>query len=246
MFTQADYNQLQQIMEESPEKKELLTRLLTAHRMEISTLSHEIRNPLTLIYSTLQLIEAQHPEVRSYKHWNTLHQDIEYVKQLLEELSSYNNSGRLSLSCLNTVDFLKTLVLSFAASIADTGIEFTSQIDSSLPDISADPLRLKELLLNLLRNAQDSACGSAEKLPVVSLHAFSEENYIHIAVTDNGSGIQPADMENIFEPFITHKKDGTGLGLPIARRIAHAHGGTLTAASDPDTATTFTLTLPIQ
>lgn len=245
MFTQTDYNQLQQIMEESPEKEELLTRLLAAHRMEIRTLSHEIRNPLTLIYSTLQLIEAQHPEVRSYRHWDALHQDIEYVKQLLEELSSYHNSERLSLSRLNTVDFLKALVLSFAASAAEADMEFTSQIDPLLPDISADPLQLKELLLNLLRNAQDSAC-SAEKLPAVSLRAFTEENHIHIAVTDNGSGILPADIEKIFEPFITYKKDGTGLGLPIARRIAHAHGGTLTVVSDPDTVTTFTLTLPIQ
>ncbi len=246
MFTQTDYNQLQQIMEESPKKKDLLTKLLTAHKMEISTLSHEIRNPLTLIYSTLQLIEAQHPEVLSYRHWDTLHQDIEYVKLLLEELSSYNNSERLSLSRLNTADFLKALVLSFAASVTETDLEFTSRIDSRLPVIHADSLRLKELLLNLLRNAQDSACSTAKNSPAVSLYAFTKGEHIYITISDNGSGIQPAELDNIFEPFITHKKDGTGLGLPIARRIAHAHGGSLTAASDPYTATTFTLTLPIQ
>ena len=57
MFTATDYDKLQQIMKESPEKKELLTRLLESHKTEISTISHEIRNPLTLIYSTLQMIE---------------------------------------------------------------------------------------------------------------------------------------------------------------------------------------------
>ena len=65
--------------------------------MEISTISHEIRNPLTLVYSTLQLIESQHPEVLTFSHWTELHQDIEYMKFLLEDLSSYNNGERLEL-----------------------------------------------------------------------------------------------------------------------------------------------------
>jgi membrane associated rhomboid family serine protease len=75
-------------MAESPEKEELLTRLLHSHRMDISTISHEIRNPLTLIYSTLQMIEASNPEVLNIRHWSDLHSDIEYMKQLLEEVSA--------------------------------------------------------------------------------------------------------------------------------------------------------------
>ena len=92
MFTTTDYDNLRQIMAESPEKKELLTRLLASHKMEISTISHEIRNPLTLVYSMLQMIETAHPEVSTFKHWSDLHQNIEYMNQLLEELSSYNLS----------------------------------------------------------------------------------------------------------------------------------------------------------
>ena len=71
MFTQTDYDKLKQIMEESPDKKALLTKLLETHRLELSSLSHEIRNPLTLVYSTLQLIESSHPEVLGFKHWDT-------------------------------------------------------------------------------------------------------------------------------------------------------------------------------
>ena len=80
MFTESDYEKLHQIMAESPEKEELLTRLLHSHRMDISTISHEIRNPLTLIYSTLQMIEASNPEVLNIRHWSDLHSDIEYMK----------------------------------------------------------------------------------------------------------------------------------------------------------------------
>ena len=91
MFTKSDYESLQQIMEESPEKKELLTRLLTSHQMTISSISHEIRNPLTLVYSTIQLMESKHPQVTNIPYWSDLRNDIEYMKLLLEELSSYNN-----------------------------------------------------------------------------------------------------------------------------------------------------------
>jgi nitrogen-specific signal transduction histidine kinase len=74
-------------MDESPEKKELLSHLLTSHQMTLSMISQEIRNPLTLIYSTLQLIEAQHPEVTSFKYWSDIHHDIDYMILLLDELS---------------------------------------------------------------------------------------------------------------------------------------------------------------
>ena len=63
MLSSTDHDKLQQIMQENPENEALINRLLTSHQMEISTISHEIRNPLTLVYSTLQLIESQHPEV---------------------------------------------------------------------------------------------------------------------------------------------------------------------------------------
>ena len=120
MFSATDYDKLQQIMEEAPWKKELLTRLLESHRMEVSAISHEIRNPFTLIYSTLQMIEGEQPDVTACTHWQTLRRDMEYMKQLLEELSSYNNGDHLKLAPMDTNTFLKTLALSFASSLVDT------------------------------------------------------------------------------------------------------------------------------
>lgn len=108
MFLESDFDKLQQIMEESPEKRELLERLLESHQMTISAISHEIRNPLTLIYSTLQLISSQHPETSSFKYWKQLIKDVEYTNLLLEELSIYNNSDRLSLTPTDTASFSAT------------------------------------------------------------------------------------------------------------------------------------------
>lgn len=258
MFTQADYDKLRQIMEESPEKKELLTRLLETHQMEVSALSHEIRTPLTLVYSTLQLIESEHPETLSFEHWNSMHNDIKYMNRLLQEMSSYNNGERLHLKTLHMESYLKSIALSFAASLIETNIEFTSKIDPCLPDICADEIKLRQVLLILLGNAREalSSLDSASRCrPRISLHACTvstpesmSENYtcyLQITVADNGCGISPEKTATIFEPFITYKKKGTGLGLPIARRIASAHGGSLTVNSEPGKKTSFTLSLPV-
>ncbi len=246
MFTETDYDKLKQIMNESPQKAELLSRLLESHRMEVSSISHEIRNPLTLVYSTLQLIESAHPEVHTFKHWDSLHQDIEYMTQLLGDLSSYNNGGRLSISPLDTETFLKSLALSFASSLIDTDIQFTSKIEPGLPVIHADGIKLRAVLINLLKNARE-AVSEISASPCITFHAAMPDTLsgktIKITITDNGIGITPENLEHIFEPFVTCKTDGTGLGLPIARRIVKAHGGTLTVSSEPGTGTTFTITI---
>ncbi len=246
MFSATDYDKLQQIMEESSDKKELLTRLLESHRMEVSAISHEIRNPLTLVYSTLQLIEAQHPEVLDFCHWDSMHQDIEYMTQLLSELSSYNNGEKLSLSQTNTVTFLKNLVLSFASSVLDTDIEFTSRIASDLPPLMADTLKLKQTLLNLLNNAKDAvlSCPDSES-PAIRLDTEHIGQTLHIKISDNGSGIDAKDVPTIFEPFVTHKRSGTGLGLAIARRIITAHNGSIQVESILGKGSVFTIVLPI-
>lgn len=247
MFTATDYDKLQQIMKESPEKKELLTRLLESHKTEISTISHEIRNPLTLIYSTLQMIESQHREVRDFRHWKSMRQDIEYMTQLLEELSTYNNGECLHLSAVDTVPFLETLVLSFAASILDTNIEFTSRIKPDIPSVTMDPIKIRQLLLNLLGNAKDAllACPDLE-YPAIGLHTECTDRTVRFLIMDNGSGIRAEDIGSIFDPFVTHKVNGTGLGLAIARRIINAHNGSLNVESTLGKGSVFTVILPIQ
>lgn len=248
MFSETDYDKLQQIMEESPEKKELLTKLLKTHQMNISTIGHEIRNPLTLVYSTLQLIETEHPEVYDFNHWSDMHNDIEYMKQLLEELSTYNNSSNLTLTPINSDTFFKTLALSFASSLIETNIEFTSRIKPDLPTLIGDQIKLREVLLNLLKNARDAVSEmnhAGHAVPQVILDVTSSDTDILITVSDNGCGIPQANLKTIFEPFITYKKDGTGLGLAIANRIVKMHSGSLTVSSVPGALTTFTITLPI-
>ena len=240
-FTTQDMKKLQALMAESPENRELLEKLLNHHQYSIGQISHELRNPLALVYSTLQLIESSHPEVADIKHWYYMKEDIEYMKILLENLSSFNNSERLQLTEINIRSLMEHLVISFAASLTDTSIEFTSKINPSLPQITGDKIKLQELFLNLLHNAKDAVgdCGA------ITLHAYQEKKNIIIKISDTGCGIAEEDLSNIFHPFVTHKQGGSGLGLAIVQRVVHGHLGTIRAESTVNAGTDFIVSLPV-
>ena len=244
MINKTDYDKLQQVMNESPEKKELLTRLLDSHQMALSMISHEIRNPLTLIYSTIQFIESQHPEVLDFKYWSDIHHDLDYMILLLDELTIYNNSGNMNFKATDPVTFFRKLALSFAASIAHTNIQFISNITPILPVIQCDPVKLREVFLNLLGNARDAISDCEDSFICLSVKGNSE--FLHICIEDNGCGISEEHLSHIFEPFVTYKKNGTGLGLAIAKQIITAHNGTIHVTSSCNSGTTFTLTLPVK
>lgn len=259
MYTSTDIDKLRQIMAENQELADIISKLLSSHRESISIITHEIRNPLTLVYSSLQLIESNHPEVHTFRHWDTMRQDVLYMMQLLADLSDYNNGFSLHKQPLDTGRFLKQLVLSFAASSETSNIEFTSRIAPELPYIQADGPKLKEVLLNLLKNAFEAipsgAPGSVRlDADIITLTASERINIpdtsasfssLQIQIRDNGCGIPSNHFDEIFTPFTTFKSGGTGLGLPLSKRIVEAHGGTLQVKSSPDIGTVFTILLPV-
>jgi len=241
-FTALDMEKLNELMSSSPENKELLTKLLDSHQYTVSKISHEIRNPLALVYSTLQLIESTHPEVLDIRYWHYMREDVEYMNVLLEELSQYNNSDQVSFSEINMCAFMEHLALSFAASLVDTDIEFTSKIDPLLPVINGDKIKLKETFHNLLKNAKDAIAISG----TINLHAYAKNNDIIVEITDTGCGIPSEHLASLFTPFVTYKQGGTGLGLTIVQKTIAAHNGNVHVKSVPGAGTTFIVTLPVQ
>ena len=118
----------------------------------LSKFAHELRNPLTSAYSTVQLIEMQHPEVKDFKFWSNLAFDLEYMEQLLKDLSNFSKSETLQLSTFSLGTLLEKIALSFAADVANSDIEFTAKISPSIPQITGDKTKLQEVFLNLLKN----------------------------------------------------------------------------------------------
>lgn len=240
MIQTKDYQELYTYLECSPKHQELLRQLNVANEMTLSRISHELKNALTLISGSTQLLSIRHPEIKDFKEWRTLLYDIDSAEQLLDELSSYNHSGSLTVNTFHFGNFLKHLCLSFAASLSDSDTEFTSRISEEMGVFRGDRVKLLEAFLNILRNASDAACGGK-----ILLEALRTSDKIEVIITDNGCGMEPEQLEHIFEPFATFKENGTGIGLAISERIIHAHGGDISVKSKLSEGTVFVVSLPI-
>lgn len=207
----------------------------------ISKFSHELRNPLTSLYSAVQLIESKHPEVKEYKYWPCLREDIQYMRRLLDEFSDLSKSEVLYLSTFSLYELVEQISLSFAATIVDSNVEYTSKIDPSMQQITGDKTKLQEVFRNLLKNAFDASLPDKS----ICLEVSQTETHTIIKVSDTGCGMSKEQLDTILEPFVTYKKEGTGLGLPICDKIVRAHGGEMTFTSAPEKGTTVTVTIPL-
>lgn len=210
-------------------------------RLLLSRFSHEIRNPISLINSELQMIEETHPEVASYRYWNDIMDNLEYTKILLNNLSEYNNADRLMPRKTDFHRYLSSLISSIRPTCEYLGIALDIQIPDTLPAIFIDQVKLKQALLNLLRNASEAVSLPGGK---ISFHVVLQEGYIHISIKDNGCGIAGNQLDQIFQPFVTFKENGTGLGLAITRQIIQAHGGSIQVESTPGQGSEFHILLP--
>ena len=206
----------------------------------LNKFAHELRNPLTTLYSTVQLIEFQHPEVKNFKYWSNLSSDIEYMEQLVAQFSDFAKSEKLEKSTFSLLALLEQVSLSFAALIAHSDVDFTCKIDPSIHQIIGDKTKLQEVFLNLLKNAYEAALPNN----TIYLEAALENDCVQILVRDTGCGITEEQLPTIFDPFVTYKKEGSGLGLAICSNIIKAHGGTICVNSVTEEGTSFLVTIP--
>ncbi len=241
MLSHIDICRMNRLMEHNPEAKKIIEQLLQNHQTIVSLISHEIRNPLTLISSSLQLMEQTHPEVRDFSNWDQTMQDLNFLCQLLSELSAYNNGSTLRYQVFSLQELLRSVAVSFAISLENASVSFRSSIDPAIKDYAGDQIKLREVLLNLLKNARES---QADEI-VLSASSGCDTSGIQISIRDNGCGIEQDQLDQIFQAFHTTKQEGTGLGLSLSKRIIEAHHGTLTVTSAPGKGSTFTVFLPL-
>lgn len=144
--------------------------------------------------------------------------------------------------CVEQVD-VGLLVHEVAATASLAGVTVESEVAPDLPRITADPVRLRQALDNLVANALRHAAPCED----IIVSARSSEALVLLSVADAGAGVPIADQERIFEAGVRLDagRAGSGLGLAIARAIAEAHGGTLTLRSTPGEGATFTIALPV-
>lgn len=209
--------------------------------LTLSKIFHEIKNPLTLINSSLQLIESEHPEVSSFRFWEQTMEDIKGLRLLLNDLSAFCNSGVLNYRQLSAHSFAEELLDGMEAFLLETGIPLTLNTPDEDFTFYADSVRLRQALVNLLKNAVEC---SPESSPV-ELSIFTDGLHLCLRVSDEGCGVSAEDLPKLFVPFHTTKSSGTGLGLPIVKRIVECHLGRISVQSRTGEGTSFLIVIPL-
>lgn len=217
------------------------TNVPAVDSLELSKMFHEIKNPLTLINSSLQLIQEEHPEVTTFRFWNQTMEDMKNLRSLLDELSTFQKGNVLNITKINLFDFTEDLLESTAGFLLETGTPLT--LESSIDDLDfyADDVKLRQAIINLLKNAAESSDSGNP----IFLRITADSHQLYISVADKGCGISKDNLSKIFEPFHTTKSYGTGLGLPIVKKIIESHNGKLLIQSEEGAGTTFLISLPL-
>jgi signal transduction histidine kinase len=207
--------------------------------------AHEINNPLFAILGLVEfLLRDAEPGTKAHERLsliqNTGHEIKEIVRALLD-FAREPTDERVQLFLRDVVHDSVELLRRISAA---KGVELVERYATDLQAVQGSPNQLKQIVLNLVANAQHAMNGSG----TITLAVDSEPGAVTLSVTDSGPGIQPEVLQRIFEPFFTTRRDsgGTGLGLAVSHGIAEMHGGSLTAESVPGEYTTFRLRLPAQ
>ena len=243
--------ELQTVNEALQTRQAQLEEAMRARNRFYASMSHELRTPINAIigYNTLLLDHIYGPLNEKQTHGlQRTHKAANHLLELVNDVLDLSKieAGKIELT-LQPVPFPGTIEDLFVTvrPLADehrTPLEL--RVDGDSTSIISDPRRVRQILLNLLSNAIKFGRGK----PIIVEAALGASDHIEIAVTDQGEGISPEDLPRIFDEFVqlsnSQQMGGTGLGLPISKRLATLLGGELRVSSERGKGSTFRLTLP--
>jgi signal transduction histidine kinase len=210
-------------------------------------LAHEMMNSLTPIASMAESIEGLATtgdrDARIASAVATIGRRSRHLMDFVQRYRAIVDLPRPALKVARVADFLREINQLVGPDLARRGIGFTFTAHRD-GVASFDRVLVEQAVLNLIKNAADAVRGIAE--PVVRLVGLHDADALFLEVSDNGVGIEDDLLEEIFVPFFTTKPGGAGIGLALARQIALAHGGALTACRVHPAGSVFKLRLPVR
>jgi two-component system, NtrC family, sensor histidine kinase HydH len=221
---------------------------LTRFEALAAGLAHELRNPLSTINITLQLLReslAERPgsrESADLKRVDVVLKELRRLERIVQDFVrlAREPSARLRPRDMNAL--IEDALNFMASELRAAKIDVVSQLDRRLPPISVDDSLFRQALLNLLRNA-------AQAMPdggTMTVQSHAEPDTFALDVIDTGPGMTPEIQERVFDVFFSTKPGGTGVGLPIVRQIVELHGGTVTCESAAGHGSRFSIRIPLR
>ena len=223
------------------EKRDLLERLL-------ARLAHEIRNPLSSLDIHVQLLEEDlgslAPGLRGQlsPRLEIIRGELHRLESVVDHFLRLAGPSELNLELVELPRLVNHVCDLLRPEASVRRIEIATQVDSQLPPVAADPVRLTQALMNLVINAMQAVEHGGR----IEVSAILAAPAILIQVSDTGPGIPPEKVGSIFDPYFTTKAEGSGLGLWIAQQIITAHGGGIQAQNGPAGGAIFVITLPLE
>jgi two-component system, LuxR family, sensor kinase FixL len=227
VITRSDITSHKQAIAQAREQRQQLAHLGRAAVLgELSgAFAHELAQPLTSILgnaeAALELLPPDTPRLS----------DIRDVRaaEVIQRLRSMLTQGEIQRRPVDLNQLVREVLSLARSDLITRNVSVTTQLDPLAGLVLADPVQLQQVLLNLIVNACEAMSGSppSERRLTIATRPVDEGRAIECSVADCGSGIRPGDTERIFQPFVTTKKQGLGLGLAICRSIIEAHGGRL-------------------
>ncbi len=206
-------------------------------------LSHGVKNILQAIRGGRDVVGLsleRNDITRAKRGWEILDENLDKIEKLVLDMLQFSKDSKLNIkrSDLNAV--VGSAAESLRASAQEDGKQIIVSVDKNIKPIEIDADKMYDVILNLVLNAVHEV---SKGTGVVEISTEAKGQTVILSVSDNGPGVK--DPESIFEPFHTTKaKVGTGLGLPIARKIVSQHAGTIEVKNQPKKGAVFTVTLP--
>ena len=226
-----------------------VTRVMTMGEL-VASIAHEVNQPLGAIVTNGQacvhLLSRAVPDLdRSREVVGRMIRDGMRASEVIKRIRDLLHKTPVDKARLNVNETIQEVIALVSSDVLRSRIELTAKLEADLPPVLGDRIQLQQVILNLILNAKDAmsvAQSNPRELQITS--GKNNGGAVVVAVRDTGHGLEPKDIERIFDRFFTTKAGGMGLGLSISRTIIEAHGGTLWATPNEDKGATIQFTLP--
>jgi nitrogen fixation/metabolism regulation signal transduction histidine kinase len=219
-------------------------------------LAHEIKNPLTPIQLAAERLRRKYlttlPESDRDvldRATHTIVAQVESLKTMVNAFSDYSRPPQITMQAVDVPSLAYEVAELYGSEAQHVSFEFSFDEDkqgAAAAGVRADAGRLRQLLHNLIKNAQEAAEGKPVKIRIASLIQRGGDSFYELSISDNGPGLPQALRDRLFEPYTTSKTKGTGLGLAIVKKIVEEHGGSVRADNLPEGGATFRVRFPLR